>query len=77
MSAVTFREFETDARARGFDDVLERHWAPGVVLDVHRHPFAVEALVVRGEMWLTVGDETRHLRAGDTFQLGSEIPHAE
>ena len=52
MSTVTFREFETDARSQGFDEVLERNWAPGVVLDVHVHPFAVKALVVRGEMWL-------------------------
>jgi quercetin dioxygenase-like cupin family protein len=47
------------------------------VLDVHGHPFAVKALVVRGEMWLTVGDDTRHLRAGDTFELGREVLHAE
>ena len=35
------------------------------------------ALVVRGEMWLTVGAETRHLRPGQTFELDAGIPHAE
>jgi AraC-like ligand binding domain len=77
MGAVTFSQFEADARARGFDEVLERQWAAGTVLDTHTHPFAVQARVVQGEMWLTVGEGTRHLRAGDTFELDRELPHAE
>jgi len=77
MSDVTFSEFEADARAQGFDAVLERRWSPCTVLDVHAHPFAAKALVVRGEMWLTVGSDTRHLKAGDTFELDREVPHSE
>ena len=77
MSNVTFGEFEIGARAEGFDEVLERSWAPQVVLESHVHSFAVKALVVRGEMWLTVDGETRHLRAGDPFELDREVPHAE
>jgi hypothetical protein len=74
---TTFDQFEARARGRGFDAVLERHWNPLTVLDLHTHPFAVEALVVAGEMWLTVGGHTRHMRVGDTFELGREVPHAE
>jgi len=37
----------------------------------------VEALVVQGEMWLTVGDDVRHLKQGDEFTLAHEAPHAE
>jgi quercetin dioxygenase-like cupin family protein len=77
MSTATFSEFEARARAQGFQQVLERNWAPDTVLGTHVHPFAVEALVVRGDMWLTVGDETRPLQAGDTFTLGREIAHSE
>ncbi len=77
MDAVTFHEFETDARSQGFDECLERQWQPDVVLETHGHPFAVRALVVRGEMWLTVGDHTRHLRGGDRFELDRDVPHAE
>jgi len=77
VSDATFSEFEAAAQAQGFDEVLERQWAPGLELDTHTHPFAVKALMVRGEMWLTVGDETRHLKAGDAFELEREIPHAE
>ena len=75
----TFAEFEARARARGFDEVLERkrNWPPSALLDDHAHAFEVKALVVRGEMWLTVADDTRHLRPGDTFELERDVPHAE
>ena len=77
MDGAGFRDFAAEARALGFDEVTERHWDPRVALETHSHPFAVKALVVRGEMWLTVGDQTRHLRAGDTFELERDVPHAE
>ena len=73
----TFAEFEAQARAQGFDEVLERNWPPSAVLDDHAHAFEVKALVVRGEMWLTVGADTRHLQPGDTFELARDAPHAE
>jgi hypothetical protein len=77
MQTITFKEFEADARARGFDAVLEREWAPDTVVADHTHPFDASALVVRGEMWLSVGEHTRHLAAGDRFELDRGVPHAE
>ena len=77
MPATTFAEFESAARAQGFDQVLERRWAPQTVIDTHVHPFAVQALVAEGELWLRAGDQTRHLRAGDRFELGHDVPHDE
>jgi quercetin dioxygenase-like cupin family protein len=72
----SFDEFERTARAAGADEVLVRDWAPGVSA-THSHSFDADALVVQGEMWLTCGDETRHLRPGDTFVLSHGTPHAE
>ena len=77
MNTVDFSAFEADAHAQGFDEVVERDWAAQTVAGTHAHPFAVKALVVRGEMWLTCGDATRHLRPGDTFELDRDAPHAE
>lgn len=77
MQQPDFQAFETAAKAQGFDEVLERTWAPATVLDTHTHPFAVRALVVQGEMWLTVGDAVRHLHPGDEFTLDHGVPHAE
>ena len=77
MTALDFTAFETEHRALGYDEVLERVWPPDTTLDRHTHPFAVKALVTAGEFWLSVGDDTRHLRAGDRFELEPEVPHAE
>jgi quercetin dioxygenase-like cupin family protein len=77
MDRPGFDAFARAARAEGFDEVIERTWAPSTVLDSHTHPFAVRALVVAGEMWLTVGDRERHLLPGDEFTLERDVPHAE
>ena len=77
ISPAGFSAFERDARARGFDEVQERHWAPGTVLATHTHPFAVDAVVTQGEMWLTCGERTQRLRAGDRFTLERDVPHDE
>ncbi|MBC5765741.1 cupin domain-containing protein [Ramlibacter sp. GTP1] len=73
----TFDEFRTQALARGADEVLERVWAPGTVLELHTHPFDADALVVQGEMWLGEDGRERRLLAGDTFQLPAGKPHTE
>ena len=77
MSLQTYAEFEAQARALGFDDVLERVWPAGREVPTHTHPFEVNALVVQGEMWLSCGSETRHLIPGDRFALAMGAPHAE
>jgi len=78
MINMTFKEFESTALAQGFDEAVERQWAPLTVVDVHSHPFAANALVVHGDMWLTIGTgETRHLRAGDTFEIDRDVTHDE
>ena len=74
---ATFDEFAATARAEGFDEVLVREWQPAQVLDTHSHPFEVQARVVRGEVWLTCGADTRHITAGGGFELARDIPHAE
>lgn len=77
MQTLNFEDFQRQALGEGFDEVLEREWAPLTELDTHTHPFAVKARVSRGEMWLTVGEQTRHLLSGDTFELDHDVPHAE
>lgn len=77
MNLPNFEAFSSDARARGFDEVLERVWAADTVLADHTHPFAVEAVVVQGRMWLTVGGETRELSTGDRFALERDVLHSE
>jgi hypothetical protein len=73
----TFEAFEARSLAAGFDTALVREWAPDQVVPDHTHPFDVDACVVRGEFWLSVGAERRHLPAGSRFTLGQHIVHAE
>lgn len=77
MTALSFSEFSAQAQAEDFDEVVERTWPAGTILETHTHPFALRALVVSGEMWLSADGETRHLRAGDSFALARDISHAE
>lgn len=77
MNTESFEAFQAHWLAQGFDEVLERDWAPNTVLETHSHPFAARAVVTRGEMWLSVGGNTQHLRPGDAFALERDVPHAE
>ena len=77
MTLPTYAEFEAMARAQGFDEVLERVWGPGLELATHSHSFAVNALVTQGDLWLSCGEQTRHLQTGDRFELQPNEPHAE
>jgi quercetin dioxygenase-like cupin family protein len=72
-----FAEFSADRRAEGFDEVVEVTWPPLTVIDTHHHAFEANALLVRGEMWLTIGDNTRHLHPGSTFLLEPGELHSE
>jgi hypothetical protein len=73
----TFEAFRTRALAAGFDEVLERHWAPLVEVGTHSHPFDVDAVVTQGRLWLTRQGRTDELTAGDRFTLAHDEPHAE
>ena len=77
MYTKNFDDFASAARAAGFDEVLERYWAPDTKLDVQSHNFAAQAVVTQGEMWLTCDGVTRHLTCGDTFSIGHQVPHSE
>lgn len=77
MSSITFEMFKQESLAKGFDEVLERQWAPDTLLDTHTHPFSVQALVTQGEMWLSCAGSTRHLLPGATFELARDVPHSE
>jgi mannose-6-phosphate isomerase-like protein (cupin superfamily) len=73
----TLAEFEAAERARGCDEVAVREWKPDTVLATHMHPFDARAVVIKGEMWLTVDGTTRHLLPGSRFDIPAGTPHAE
>jgi uncharacterized RmlC-like cupin family protein len=77
-TSLSLDQFRALMIAAGYHQVVERQWAPGIVLDTHTHPFEANAIVVQGEMWLgEPGGAERRLTVGDTFHLAPEIPHTE
>ncbi len=74
---TSFEAFKAEALSRGFDEVLERNWAPNTVLEEHTHAFGVWAQVIRGEFWLTVGNTVKHMPTSAQFTLDANVPHAE
>lgn len=77
MASLAFDDYRAQALAEGYDEVLVRSWPADLQIDTHTHAFALKARVVSGEMWLTVGAETRHLLPGGEFALAADVPHAE
>lgn len=77
MNSPTLASFTAQSLEEGFDEIIVREWEANLKLDTHTHPFAVSAYVFRGEYWLTLGEEIKHLKAGDFFRLARDVPHAE
>ncbi len=76
--ALNFEEFRQTMLAQGYDEVVERHWKQGEIIDIHTHPFEANAIVTAGEMFLCVqGQAEQRLLPGDRFHLLPGTPHAE
>ena len=50
--------------------------AQGSGVGTHTHPHDQVGYVVSGSMQLTVGDEARTYRAGDSYYIPGDIPHS-
>ena len=61
----------------GYDEVLERVWAPDFANEPHTHPFDTHAVVAQGEFWLTVDGQTQHYQSGDSFDVARGVLHSE
>ena len=77
MQAPDLAEFTRAAKAAGYDEVLERQWAPDTTIATHTHAFDAHALVTQGEMWLQSPQGTQHITPGGRFTLPAHTPHAE
>ena len=70
--------FRRERAAEGYEDFNLIDWPAGQVNEMHTHDFRAHALIVEGELTVTVADgETTTCRAGDTFALDGGIRHEE
>ena len=77
VTEAAFEAFKTRKLSEGYDQVLVREWAPDFANELHEHPFDADALVVKGELWLTTNGLTTHYKAGDAFKVARGVKHAE
>jgi quercetin dioxygenase-like cupin family protein len=77
MPLPSLEQYTDEARRLGYEQVVVRDWAPGYQTPPHEHPFDARGLVVAGEFWLTVGEQTRRLVPGDIFEVPRGTRHAE
>jgi quercetin dioxygenase-like cupin family protein len=77
MPLPSLEQYTDEARRLGYEQVVVRDWAPGYQTPPHEHPFDARGLVVAGEFWLTVGEQTRRLAPGDIFEVPRGTRHAE
>jgi quercetin dioxygenase-like cupin family protein len=70
-------QFEASLRQDGFTEVDTRSLPPGQAVPEHAHAFEVRALVLEGEITLTVDGRATAYRAGDVFTMAGGRRHAE
>lgn len=69
--------FETALRSAGYAEVEIKQLAAGTHNAKHEHPFDMRALVLDGEITLTVDGEARAYRSGEVFTMDAGCGHIE
>jgi mannose-6-phosphate isomerase-like protein (cupin superfamily) len=75
--AMKDEHFESALRRAGFDDIERKNLPAGTRVAEHAHPFDVRALVLDGEIRLTVEGDEYAYREGDIFVMPAGHRHAE
>ncbi|MBU3614914.1 cupin domain-containing protein [Polynucleobacter sp. Latsch14-2] len=74
---MTKSEFTHMLIQEAYPNPVEVHREPNGFLTEHSHPFEVYALILEGEIQLTVEGQGNTYRAGDIFYLGAQELHEE
>ena len=69
--------FEARLRTEGFPEIRVNELKPACHNAEHTHPFDVLALVLEGDITLTIGGAARTYRAGDEFSMKAGCRHVE
>ena len=69
--------FEAEIKREGYAEIQTKTLAAGTAVGDHDHPFDVRALVLEGEIELTVAGARHRYTAGDVFTMAAGCTHAE
>lgn len=76
-SYANFYEFTADAMDDGFEEILQKEWAPHLVLEKHTHPFDARVQVATGQVKLALATGSQTFEAGQGFYIPRGTEHAE
>jgi quercetin dioxygenase-like cupin family protein len=69
--------FEEQLKAEGYPEVRFNQYQPNHHAAEHSHPFDVHALVLEGEITLTVDGRATRYGVGDDFRMAAGCRHVE
>ena len=69
--------FEARLQAEGYPEIRTNELPPNRKNPEHTHPFDVLAMVLEGEITLTVAGNATTYRRGDEFSMRAGCPHVE
>jgi quercetin dioxygenase-like cupin family protein len=75
---MDIESFKAELTSTGYQEVLEKTYAPNQFMEKHKHPFRARAVVTAGEMTISWGDTvSREYRVGDIFEIEAGDEHSE
>ena len=74
---MNVQDFEATLRQDGFTELLARQQPPGYFLGDHQHAFDARALVIQGDITLTVAGLASAYPLGTVFELTAGTLHQE
>jgi quercetin dioxygenase-like cupin family protein len=77
MTTMTQQKFEATLKAENYDEIVNISKAVGYQMGEHMHAFDAYALILSGDITLTVNGVTTTYQAGDTFRLAANTMHQE
>lgn len=69
--------FEARLKAEGYPEIRTNGYPPNCHNAEHKHPFDVLALVLEGDITLTIAGKARTYRAGEEFSMPAGCAHIE
>jgi quercetin dioxygenase-like cupin family protein len=77
MTTMTQQAFEAALKAENYGEIVNISKAVGYQMGEHTHAFDAYALILSGDITLTVNGVSTTYQAGDTFQLAANTMHQE
>jgi len=74
---LRFEDFKTEKLEQGYKEVFERRWSNNFENKFHCHEFTADAIVIEGDLWLTIEGKSKHLHPGDSFLVPAYVEHNE